>query len=306
MFSSVSKSIPYGICAENRAERRLMNNSEFKEMFERTCTNAMDNMFENTIEFKAGESTALCVKSSGELDFLKAGPVRLVAEDLLAGFTAAAAGEEDAETLAFCFAAAMRGEPQRDSVSFTLKTKEGETLFCGIILVLSDSVRFYFQNAARLNQKITAAKQNLNLPPKRVRVQTFVYFEVFIDDEIVLFQNPKAKELLALLVDRRGGYVTAAEAIKALWGEEKNNSSLARLRKTAMLLRSTLKEHGAENIIESIGGMRRIIPENIDCDFYEFLDNPEKDKSGITDIYLKDYKWSQGTRTYYSSIKAEN
>ncbi len=271
-----------------------MDNSEFRAMFERTCTNAMDNMFENAVEFKAGESTAVCIKSSGELDFLKAGPVRIVAEDLLAGFTAAAVSENDAETLAFCFAAAMRGEPQRDSVSFTLKTKEGETLFCGIILVLSDKVRFYFQNAARLNERVTAAKQSRNWPPKRVRIQTFGYFEVYIDDEIVLFQSPKSKELLALLVDRRGGYVTAGEAIKALWGEEKNNSSLARLRKTAMLLRSTLREHGAENIIESIGGMRRIIPENIDCDLIKHFKGVQF-PGDCPGAYMTGYAWRETT-----------
>ena len=75
-----------------------MNNSEFRVLFERTCTNALDNIFENAIEFRAGENTAVCVKSSGELDYLKATPLRLVAEDLLAEFSAGAVSEEDAKT----------------------------------------------------------------------------------------------------------------------------------------------------------------------------------------------------------------
>ncbi len=52
-----------------------------------------------------------------------------------------------------------------------------------------------------------------------VRVQTFGQFGVFAAGQAVVFRRAKAKELLAFLVDRRGGSVTRAEAFAVLWEE---------------------------------------------------------------------------------------
>ena len=56
------------------------------------------------------------------------------------------------------------------------------------------------------------------LPENRtVSIRTFGYFDVFVGDTPIVFRNKKSKELLALLVDRKGGYVTSEEAISFLW-----------------------------------------------------------------------------------------
>ena len=56
---------------------------------------------------------------------------------------------------------------------------------------------------------------------KRVQIRTFGRFEVYIDGRAVYFPNSKAKELLALCVDHRGGTVTLEEAADKLWEAEK-------------------------------------------------------------------------------------
>ena len=38
---------------------------------------------------------------------------------------------------------------------------------------------------------------------KRIVIRTFSYFDIFVDGETIPFSCKKAKELLALLVDRR-------------------------------------------------------------------------------------------------------
>ena len=53
---------------------------------------------------------------------------------------------------------------------------------------------------------------------KRVQIRTFGRFDVFIDEKVVIFKNTKAKELLALCVDRKGGNVSLEEAIDKLRG----------------------------------------------------------------------------------------
>ena len=68
-------------------------------------------------------------------------------------------------------------------------------------------------------------------------IRTFGHFDVFVDGEAILFNHSKAKELLALLVDRRGGFVGATEAISCLWEDEPaNNTTLSPLPESSFAL----------------------------------------------------------------------
>ena len=87
-----------------------------------------------------------------------------------------------------------------------------------------------------------------------VSIRTFGYFDVFIGGEPIAFRSRKAKELFALLIDRRGGFVTSEEAIGFLWEEEPINSvTLARYRKVALRLKNILEEYGISDVMESDG-----------------------------------------------------
>lgn len=130
----------------------------------------------------------------------------------------------------------------------------------------------------------------------KVYVRTFGYFDVFIDDKPIAFRNKKAKELLALLVDRRGGYVTSEQAIGYLWENEPANAvTLARYRKEALRLKNALEEYGIGHIMESVDGKRRIIPELISCDLYDHLSGREEYAGLFKGSYLTDYAWGEMT-----------
>lgn len=132
--------------------------------------------------------------------------------------------------------------------------------------------------------------------PHKVSIRTFGYFDVFIDDKPIAFRNKKAKELLALLVDRRGGYVTSEQAIGYLWENESANAvTLARYRKEALRLKNTLEEYGIGHIMESVDGKRRIIPELISCDLYNYLSGKEEYANIFKGSYLTDYAWGEMT-----------
>ena len=142
------------------------------------------------------------------------------------------------------------------------------------------------------NRKKDAASENL----PRISIRTFGYFDVFINDKPIAFRNKKAKELLALLVDRRGGYVTSEEAIGYLWENEPANSvTLARYRKEALRLKNALEEHGIGHIMESVDGKRRIIPEAFDCDLYDYLSGKEEYAGLFKGCYLSNYPWGEIT-----------
>ena len=56
--------------------------------------------------------------------------------------------------------------------------------------------------------------------PHKVYARTFGTFDLFIDEKPLHFTSDKVKELLAILVDRNGGTLSAPEAISILWEDE--------------------------------------------------------------------------------------
>lgn len=135
------------------------------------------------------------------------------------------------------------------------------------------------------------------LPEKRtVFIRTFGYFDVFVEDKPIAFRNKKSKELLALLVDRKGGYLTSEEAISFLWEDEPVNAmTLSRYRKVALRLKNTLEEHGIPDIVEAVDGKRRIVMEKIKCDLYNYLSGKEECSQLFKGSYLTNYSWGEVT-----------
>lgn len=127
-------------------------------------------------------------------------------------------------------------------------------------------------------------------------IRTFGYFEVFLDGEALLIHNAKAKELLALLVDRRGAFVSQGDIISCLWENDPvNKVTLARLRKTAMLLRNALKEYGIEDLIESRKGLRRLNTKKVECDLYHYLSHKPEYQHLYRGTYMANYSWGELT-----------
>lgn len=129
-----------------------------------------------------------------------------------------------------------------------------------------------------------------------IRIRTFGYFDVFVKDQPIAFRNEKSKELFALLVDRRGGFVSSEEAIGFLWENESANSvTLARYRKVALRLKNILEEYGISHIVESVNGKRRIVPEAVCCDLYDFLSGKPEFSQLFKGSYLTNYSWAEST-----------
>lgn len=131
---------------------------------------------------------------------------------------------------------------------------------------------------------------------KRVYIRTFGRFDVFIDEKVVYLSNAKAKELLALCVDHKGGNVTIEEAIDKLWEERVYDERVKNLyRKAVMCLKQMFKEHGLEDVFISNRGACNIAYEKVDCDYYELLEGrADKDKM-IMGHYLSEYSWAEET-----------
>ena len=149
------------------------------------------------------------------------------------------------------------------------------------------------ENRAQLQK---TQKEETENREKRIQIRTFGFFDVFIDGKAVPFKSSKAKELLAVLVDRRGGYVSAGDAISYLWeNEDANKITLARYRKVAMRLRKELEENGISDIMIQNSGKRCINLKIVQCDLYDYLSDKEKNGNLFNGVYLQNYSWGEYT-----------
>lgn len=130
---------------------------------------------------------------------------------------------------------------------------------------------------------------------REVVIRTFGNFDVFVDGVPIKFRCTKGKELLAVLVDRRGGYITNKEIISYLWENEGDIDKLkVRLRKVMSRLKAELKELGLESIIDSDKGQKRIIADRVKCDYFDYMDNPTCAVLS-PESYMREYSWAENT-----------
>lgn len=131
---------------------------------------------------------------------------------------------------------------------------------------------------------------------RRVSIRTFGHFDVFVDGEPVVFHYEKSKEMLAVLVDRNGGYVSNPYLISCLWESEPYGEKIqGRCRQAAHRLTETLKQYGIEDIIEKTEGKRRLVPELVDCDYYNYIKGRKIPGQQFNGAYMSDYSWGEET-----------
>lgn len=129
---------------------------------------------------------------------------------------------------------------------------------------------------------------------KRIRVQTFGGFELFVDGEPVKFERAKSKELLAYLVDLNGAGVTTAQAYAALFEDAADTASgKTYFRNIVHSLKNTLQAVGAEEILIRSFNRLAVAPHIIDCDYYRFLDGDPIALNHFRDDYLPNYSWAE-------------
>ena len=131
---------------------------------------------------------------------------------------------------------------------------------------------------------------------KTVTVRMFGRFDVFVNGKALYFKNAKSKELLALCMDRRGGNVSMEEAVDKLWPERAYDEKVKRLyRKAVMNLQGTLKENGITELFQTGRGSCQISRGEVECDYFTYLAEPEKNREMFQGDYLFDYSWGEET-----------
>ena len=134
----------------------------------------------------------------------------------------------------------------------------------------------------------------------RVRFQTFGNFEVFAGGEPMRFRYDKTKELLAYLVDRSGAFCPNGEIMAVLWGDSRHPSYLSNLKKD---LHDRFNEAGCSDALESGWNKLRIVPEKVDCDYYDWQSGKPAALNRYRGEYMAQYSWAELTNSEINSYK---
>ena len=135
---------------------------------------------------------------------------------------------------------------------------------------------------------------NSESAPKRVFVQTFGDFEIFVDGVPIAFKYSRTKELMAILISKRGAQTTNGEIIATLWEDDGDprvkGSYLSNLRQD---LQNTLTRLKINDIIYKQRGSMAIAKDRIDCDLYEWLDKKKESRYQYTGDFMDQYSWPE-------------
>ena len=128
---------------------------------------------------------------------------------------------------------------------------------------------------------------------KLLSIQCFGNFEVFHNGEILPFKRKKAKELLAVLIDRNGAGMTAKQICALLFPDDTDDTkNTAYLRQLILDLKNTLKMIGAEDVLQHDTPYYRIDTNLVRCDYLSFLETGKPEFHGE---YMTQYSWAEET-----------
>ena len=162
--------------------------------------------------------------------------------------------------------------------------------------------------AQRLAAEVNYAMSGRRAVQNRMRVQahTFGEFDLFVDDQPVVFGRARAKELLAYLIDRKGSYVSRSNIFAALWEDAFYDRSMQKqLDVVIRSLRATLDQYGIGDLLEIHKGLLRIIPEKMDCDLYRFFAGDSDAVNAYRGEYMSAYAWASLTESYMERLRLQ-
>lgn len=129
-----------------------------------------------------------------------------------------------------------------------------------------------------------------------IRIQCFGSFEVFANGVPVEFGRARSKELLALLVDRRGATVSRKEMAAVLW----EDGAYTRSRQTQLQvyiaeMTRSLQGAGAQGLVIKKRGLFAVDVSGADCDYYHYINGDISVVNRYHGEYMRNYSWAEFT-----------
>lgn len=150
--------------------------------------------------------------------------------------------------------------------------------------------------AEKIEEEIQELRHPIQMQSKkRVRIQTFGNFEVFVDEQPIKFQYNRTRELLAYLVDRNGSMCSNAELIDVLWEYDDSGDHNSYLKAIKSDLFSVFEKLECEDVLVRQRGKIGIQTEKVDCDYFDWIAGKAYAINAYRGEYMMQYSWSEFT-----------
>ena len=224
--------------------------------------------------------------------------VRMNADDFLMWFLDFVAPDDRAAVRKFCLETkSLKPDYGREGlapskIKFAMTKESGFAQSVALVMVPVSCAKYFLCFNAEFTAMGSGFCSTAVADRRKIEVRLFGSFSLKVDNEAVHIKSEKGRELLALMIEKRGAYLTTREAITSLWECEPDEKTRARYRKIASRLMAELKGVGIDYIVESDRGARRIIPEFIECDYYDYRDGRAEPSGDL----LPEYSWAEYVR----------
>lgn len=128
---------------------------------------------------------------------------------------------------------------------------------------------------------------------KKLYIQTFGRFVVLRDGDVVPLTG-KAKEILALVVTRRGREISNQEIYSTIWeGRTYSNVSMGVFYNALTRLKRALKAASLEQLLISTRHGQMVDTSMFDCDYYAWQDGNMEQRDRFEREFLSEYSWGE-------------
>lgn len=128
---------------------------------------------------------------------------------------------------------------------------------------------------------------------KELYIQTFGRFVVLRNGEVVPLTG-KAKEILALVVTKRGREISNEEIYSVIWeGRTYNNVNMGVFYNALARLKASLKKASLEKLLISTSRGQMVDTSLFDCDYYAWKDKNMEQRDRFEGEFLSEYSWGE-------------
>ncbi len=128
---------------------------------------------------------------------------------------------------------------------------------------------------------------------KELYIQTFGRF-VVLKNGVPLPLRGKTKEILALIVTKRGKEISNEEIYSTVWeGREYGGDKMNVFHNAMGRLRNILKNAGYEDMLISTQRGQMVNTDYFDCDYYAWQDNNMDERDKFAGEFMSEYSWGE-------------
>ena len=128
---------------------------------------------------------------------------------------------------------------------------------------------------------------------ERIHIRTFGRFSVLKGERPVPLRG-KAKEILALVVTRRGKEISNEQIYRTLWEDRAySNQNMTVYYNALRRLKQTLAQEKLEDLLISTARGQMVNTALFDCDYYDWLDGHPSGTEAFEGEFLSEYSWGE-------------